>query len=144
MVFDFLFITYFLYFFLSWASSLWISSYAISASTLYNHVLACLPTGFLKSTLYSILFFSNPLLGKHNVFSNSVYPALDLWNRVNASTKVSIEYRRRFRDTVNNCNCSAKKLNVFSLSRSVPIDLIESTRDILFETILGLGTVLKR
>ena len=58
MVFDFLFITYFLYFFLSWASSLWILSSAISASTLYNHVLACLPTGLLNSTLYSILFFT--------------------------------------------------------------------------------------
>ena len=58
IVFDFLFITYFLYFFLSWASSLWIQSSAISASTLYNHVLAGLPTGLLDSTLYSILFFT--------------------------------------------------------------------------------------
>ena len=53
---------------------------------------------------------SNPLLGKHNIFCNSVYPALDLWNRVNASTRVSTEYLRRFGDTVNNCNCSAKKV----------------------------------
>ena len=56
MVFDFLFIT--LYSFLSWSSSLWISSSAISESTLYNHVLACLPTGLLNSTRYSILFFT--------------------------------------------------------------------------------------
>ena len=58
MVFDFLFMTHFLYFFLPWASSLWISSSAISVSTLYNNVLACLPIGLRKSTLYSILFFT--------------------------------------------------------------------------------------
>ena len=45
--FDFLFITYFLHFFLSWTSSLSITSSAISASTLYNHVLLGLPTGLL-------------------------------------------------------------------------------------------------
>ena len=56
--FDFLFITYFLHFFLSWTSSLSISSSAISASTLYHHVLVGLPTGLLVSTLYSILFFT--------------------------------------------------------------------------------------
>ena len=55
---NFLFITYFLYFFLSWASYLRIYSSDISASTLYNHVLAGLPTGLLDSTLYSILFFT--------------------------------------------------------------------------------------
>ena len=47
---DFLFITFLLHFFLSWTSSLSISSSAISASTLSNHVL-CLPTGLLPSTL---------------------------------------------------------------------------------------------
>ena len=36
---DFLFITYFLHFFLSWRSSLSISTSVTSASTLYNHVL---------------------------------------------------------------------------------------------------------
>ena len=58
MEFDFLFITYFLYFILSWASSLWISSSALSTSTLYNRVLAFVPNGLLNSTLYSILFFT--------------------------------------------------------------------------------------
>ena len=43
----FLFITFFLYFFLSWTSSLSISSFAISDSILYNHVLLGLPTGLL-------------------------------------------------------------------------------------------------
>ena len=51
IVFDFLFITYFLYFFLLWASSLWISSSTISASILYNHVLAGIPTGLLDSII---------------------------------------------------------------------------------------------
>ena len=54
----FFFIAYFIYFFLSLASSPWILSSAISASTPYNHVLACLPTVHLNSTLYSILFFT--------------------------------------------------------------------------------------
>ena len=53
---DFLFITFLLYFFLSWTSSLSISSSAISASTLYNHVLLGLPTGLLPSTLNTIHF----------------------------------------------------------------------------------------
>ena len=48
---DFLFITFLLYFFMSWTSSLPISSSAISASTLANHVLLGLPTGLLPSTL---------------------------------------------------------------------------------------------
>ena len=51
---DFLFITFFLNFFLSWTSSLSISSFSISASTLSNHVLLGLPTGLLFSTLYFI------------------------------------------------------------------------------------------
>ena len=42
---------------LSWTSSLSISSSAISASTLYNHVRVGLPTGLLTSSLYSILLF---------------------------------------------------------------------------------------
>ena len=43
---DFLFITFLLHLFMSWTSSLSISSYAISASTLSNHVLLGLPTVF--------------------------------------------------------------------------------------------------
>ena len=49
---DFLFITFLLHFFRSWTSSLSISSSAISASTLFNHVLL----GLLPSTIYSIHF----------------------------------------------------------------------------------------
>ena len=62
---DFLFITFLLHLFLSWTSSLSISSSAISASTLSNHVFLGLPTGLLPSTLYSIHFFtqsSSPFL----------------------------------------------------------------------------------
>ena len=64
---DFLFITFtfLLHFLLSWTSSLSISSSAISASTLSNHVFLGLPTGLLPSTLYSIHFFtqsSSPFL----------------------------------------------------------------------------------
>ena len=55
---DFLFITFFLHFFLSWTSSLSISSYSISASTLSNHVLLSFPTNLLLSTLNSIHFFN--------------------------------------------------------------------------------------
>ena len=50
---------------LSWTSSLSISSSAISASTLSNHVFLGLPTGLLPSTIYSIYFFtqsSSPFL----------------------------------------------------------------------------------
>ena len=56
---DFLFITFtfLLHLLLSWTSSLSISSSAISASTLSNHVFLGLPTGLLPSTLYSIHFF---------------------------------------------------------------------------------------
>ena len=54
---DFLFITFLLHFFLSWTSSLSISSSAISAYTLSNHVLGR-TTGRLPSTLYSIHFFT--------------------------------------------------------------------------------------
>ena len=57
--FDFLFITYFLNFFLSWTSSLSISSSAISASTLSNNVLFGLSTGLLPSTLNTIYFFTH-------------------------------------------------------------------------------------
>ena len=49
---DFLFITFLLHFLLSWTSSLSISSSAISASTLSNHVFLGLPTGLLPSTPY--------------------------------------------------------------------------------------------
>ena len=64
---DFLFITFtfLLHLLLSWTSSLSISSSAISASTLSNHVFLGLPTGLLPSTLYSIHFFtqsSSPFL----------------------------------------------------------------------------------
>ena len=55
---DFLFMTFLLHFFLSLTSSLSISSSAISASTLSNHVLLHLPTGLLPSTLNSIHFFT--------------------------------------------------------------------------------------
>ena len=55
---DFLIITLCLYFFLSWMSSLSISSSAISACTCSNHVLLGLPTGLLHSTLNSIHFFT--------------------------------------------------------------------------------------
>ena len=57
---DFLFITFtfLLHLLLPWTSSLSISSSAISASTLSNHVFLGLPTGLLPSTLYSIHFFS--------------------------------------------------------------------------------------
>ena len=57
---DFLFITFFLHFFLSWTHSLSISSSAMSASTLSNHVLLGRPTGLLPSILYSIHFFTFP------------------------------------------------------------------------------------
>ena len=50
---DFLFVTFLLNFFLSWTYSLSISSSAIYASTLSNHVLLGLPTGLLPSTLNS-------------------------------------------------------------------------------------------
>ena len=64
---DFLVITFTfpLHLLLSWTSSLSISSSAISASTLSNHVFPGLPTGLLPSTLYSIHFFaqsSSPFL----------------------------------------------------------------------------------
>ena len=55
---DFLFITFFLNFFLSWISSLSISISAMSASTLSNHVLLDRHTGLMPSTLYSIYFFT--------------------------------------------------------------------------------------
>ena len=55
---DFLFITFLLHLFLSWTSSLSISSSTISASTLSNHVMLGLPTGLLPSTLNSIHFFT--------------------------------------------------------------------------------------
>ena len=63
----FLFITFtfLLHLLLSWTSSLSISSSAISASTLSNHVFFGLPTGLLPSTLYSIHYFtqsSSPFL----------------------------------------------------------------------------------
>ena len=57
--------TFLLHLLLSWTSSLSISSSAISASTLSNHVFLGLPTGLLPSTLYSIHFFtqsSSPFL----------------------------------------------------------------------------------
>ena len=64
---DILFITFtfLLHLLLSWTSSLSISSSAIPASTLSNHVFLGLPTGLLPSTLYSIHFFtqsSSPFL----------------------------------------------------------------------------------
>ena len=64
---DFLFITFtfLLHLLLSWISSLLISSLAISAFTLSNHVFLGLPTGLLPSTLYSKHFFtqsSSPFL----------------------------------------------------------------------------------
>ena len=55
---DFLFITFYLHFFLSWISSLSNSNSAISASTLYNYVLLGFPNGLLPSTLNSIYFFT--------------------------------------------------------------------------------------
>ena len=55
---DFPFTKFLLHFFLSWTSSLSISSYAIFASTLSNDVLLGLPTGLLPSTLNSIHFFT--------------------------------------------------------------------------------------
>ena len=57
---DFFFITFtfLLHFFLSWTSSLSISSSAIPASTLSNHVSPGLPTGLPPSTLYSTHFFT--------------------------------------------------------------------------------------
>ena len=58
----FLFITYRLHFFLSWISSLSISSSARSASRFSNHVFLGLPTGLLPSTLISIIFFTQSSL----------------------------------------------------------------------------------
>ena len=63
----FLFITFLLHFFLSWTSSLLMSSSAISASTLSNHVLLGLPTGLLPSTLNSIHFFTQSSLHVHTI-----------------------------------------------------------------------------
>ena len=57
---DFLFIIFLLHFFLSWGIFLSISSSAISASTLSNHVHLGLPTGILPSTPNSIHFFTQP------------------------------------------------------------------------------------
>ena len=57
---DFLFITFLLHFFLSWTSSLSISSSAISTSTLSNHVRLGITTGLLHLTLNSILFSPSP------------------------------------------------------------------------------------
>ena len=57
---DFLFIIFLLHLFLSWGIFLSISSSAISASTLCNHVILGLPTGILPSTLNSIHFFTQP------------------------------------------------------------------------------------
>ena len=54
---DFLFIILFPHFFLSWRSSLLISSSAMFTSTLPKHVFLGRPTGILPSTLYSIPFF---------------------------------------------------------------------------------------
>ena len=68
IVLDFLFITFLLYCFLSWTSSLLISSSAISASTLSNHVLLVLPTGLLPSTPY----ISSP--SSHHFSSSYVRP----------------------------------------------------------------------
>ena len=55
---EFLFITLFLHFFMSWTSSLPISNYAMSASTLSNHILLGRPIDLLPSTLYSLHFFT--------------------------------------------------------------------------------------
>ena len=63
---DFLFITFPLHLFLSLTSSLSISSFSISASTLSNHVLFGLPTDLLPTTPNSIHFF-------HTVFSTCPY-----------------------------------------------------------------------
>ena len=67
---DFLFITFLLHFLLSWTSSLSISSLAISATTLSNHVFLGLPTGIQPSTLYSIHFFTQSSSHVHTI---SVY-----------------------------------------------------------------------
>ena len=69
---DFLFTTFtlLLHFLLSWTSSLSISSSAISASTLSNHVFLGLPTGLLPSTLNSIYFFNQSSSHVHTI---SVY-----------------------------------------------------------------------
>ena len=68
---DFLFITFtfLLHLLLSWTSSLSISSSAISASTLSNHVFLGLPTSLLPSTLYSIHFFTQSVYLFHIVTS---------------------------------------------------------------------------
>ena len=55
---DFLFITFLLHLFLSWTSSLSISTSIISPSTFVNHVLLGLPTSLLPSTLNSIHLFT--------------------------------------------------------------------------------------
>ena len=59
---DFLFITFLLHFFLAWTDSLSISSSAISASTISNHVLFGLTIGLLPPTLNSIHLFTQSSL----------------------------------------------------------------------------------
>ena len=64
---DFLLIALFLHIFLSWTSSLSISSSFISASTLSNHVLLGLPTGLLPSTPYLLHFFTQSSSYVHTI-----------------------------------------------------------------------------
>ena len=67
---DFLFITFPLHLFLSWTSSLSISSSAMSVSTLSNHVLLGLQAGLLLTTLYYVHFFTQSSSHVHTI---SVY-----------------------------------------------------------------------
>ena len=60
-VVDFLFITFFLHFFLSWTYSLLISSSSVSTSTLSNHVILGVPTGLFPST-FKLHTFIHPVL----------------------------------------------------------------------------------
>ena len=83
IVLDFLFITFSLHFFLLWTSSLSISSSAMSASTLCNHVLLGLPIGLLPSTLNSIHFF-HPVITLPSIPSQSTTPN-DSCDRLNSS-----------------------------------------------------------
>ena len=54
----------------------------------------------------------------------------------------STEKRRLFGGTVNNLNCSARKLKVSSCSSSHPRDFIVSARKALFDIISGTGATL--
>ena len=102
--FDFLLITFFPHLFLAWTSSLSISSSAISASTLSNHVLDR-PTGssafnfilhtFLHSPLMTVVLVSTPT----NVFHLFTCPSVFHGNTTHPSNHLHLCSFKNFNPT---------------------------------------------